>query len=294
VAGEVSNLLMARLHASFSERSLKSEVSTSVQAAGGGQVTQPVDGEGLLIGLAISGAASFRVAPGPESHPRRDAGPNPGTGTHRRIGGISAGDRFPPAASRARGTLRARGCRVPGGRRLLRDDRAGASMPSSGVHVTADEECSCDHSTGRDVPHAPARQLASGAHQRAAVVSGCGTPRRTACCGHRRALPAGTRRAARAGSPNPPLQRRAPRRPSARPPARQPSTARLTSARCRPRASKRSRQSGEFPYSAHSAHSARACFSGRWHMGIRRTIRAAACVAACAALLSRRRRRRRR
>src|SRR6187399_2730427 len=58
VAGEVSNLLMARLHASFSERSLKSEVSTSVQAAGGGQVKQPVDGEGLLIGLRFPAPAS--------------------------------------------------------------------------------------------------------------------------------------------------------------------------------------------------------------------------------------------
>jgi hypothetical protein len=36
VAGEVSNLLMARLHASFSERSVKSEVSTPVLAGGGG------------------------------------------------------------------------------------------------------------------------------------------------------------------------------------------------------------------------------------------------------------------
>jgi len=62
VAGEVSNLLMARLHASFSERSLKSEVSTAVQAAGGGQVKQPKDGEGLLIGLAISGAGEFFVS----------------------------------------------------------------------------------------------------------------------------------------------------------------------------------------------------------------------------------------
>ena len=43
---------MARLHASFSERSLKSEVSSPVLAAGG-QVATPVDGEGLLIGLAI-------------------------------------------------------------------------------------------------------------------------------------------------------------------------------------------------------------------------------------------------
>jgi CheY-like chemotaxis protein len=62
VAGEVSNLLMARLHASFSERSLKSEVSASVQADAGGQVKQPVDGEGLLIGLAISGAGEFFVS----------------------------------------------------------------------------------------------------------------------------------------------------------------------------------------------------------------------------------------
>jgi hypothetical protein len=62
VAGEVSNLLMARLHASLSERSLKSEVSASVQADGGGQVKQPVDGEGLLIGLAISGAGEFFVS----------------------------------------------------------------------------------------------------------------------------------------------------------------------------------------------------------------------------------------
>jgi len=62
VAGEVSNLLIARLHASFSERSLKSEVSTAVQAAGGGQVKQPKDGEGLLIGLAISGAGEFFVS----------------------------------------------------------------------------------------------------------------------------------------------------------------------------------------------------------------------------------------
>jgi CheY-specific phosphatase CheX len=61
VAGEVSNLLMARLHASFSERSLKSEVTTST-LAGGGQVAQPVDGEGLLIGLAISGAGEFFVS----------------------------------------------------------------------------------------------------------------------------------------------------------------------------------------------------------------------------------------
>jgi CheY-specific phosphatase CheX len=61
VAGEVSNLLMARLHASFSERSLKSEVSSPV-LAGGGQVATPVDGEGLLIGLAISGAGEFFVS----------------------------------------------------------------------------------------------------------------------------------------------------------------------------------------------------------------------------------------
>jgi CheY-like chemotaxis protein len=61
VAGEVSNLLMARLHASFSERSLKSEVSSPV-LAGGGQVPTPVDGEGLLIGLSISGAGEFFVS----------------------------------------------------------------------------------------------------------------------------------------------------------------------------------------------------------------------------------------
>jgi CheY-like chemotaxis protein len=61
VAGEVSNLLMARLHASFSERSLKSEVS-SPKVAGGGQVPPPKDGEGLLIGLAISGAGEFFVS----------------------------------------------------------------------------------------------------------------------------------------------------------------------------------------------------------------------------------------
>jgi CheY-like chemotaxis protein len=61
VAGEVSNLLMARLHASFSERALKSELSSPV-LAGGGQVAQPVDGEGLLIGLAISGAGEFFVS----------------------------------------------------------------------------------------------------------------------------------------------------------------------------------------------------------------------------------------
>jgi CheY-like chemotaxis protein len=61
VAGEVSNLLMARLHASFSERSLKSEVSSPV-LAGGGQVPPPVDGEGLLIGLSISGAGEFFVS----------------------------------------------------------------------------------------------------------------------------------------------------------------------------------------------------------------------------------------
>jgi DNA-binding response OmpR family regulator len=61
VAGEVSNLLMARLHASFSERSLKSEVSAPVPS-GGGQVPAPVDGEGLLIGLAISGAGEFFVS----------------------------------------------------------------------------------------------------------------------------------------------------------------------------------------------------------------------------------------
>ena len=61
VAGEVSNLLMARLHASFSERSLKSEVSLPV-LAGGGQVPSPVDGEGLLIGLSISGAGEFFVS----------------------------------------------------------------------------------------------------------------------------------------------------------------------------------------------------------------------------------------
>ena len=45
----------------FSERSLKSEVSSSM-LAGGGQVKQPVDGEGLLIGLAISGAGEFFVS----------------------------------------------------------------------------------------------------------------------------------------------------------------------------------------------------------------------------------------
>jgi CheY-specific phosphatase CheX len=61
VAGEVSNLLMARLHASFSERSFKSEVSTPV-LAGGGRIPPPVDGEGLLIGLAISGAGEFFVS----------------------------------------------------------------------------------------------------------------------------------------------------------------------------------------------------------------------------------------
>jgi len=61
VAGEVSNLLMARLHASFSERALKSEVSTAALAAGG-QVAPPADGEGLLIGLAISGAGEFFVS----------------------------------------------------------------------------------------------------------------------------------------------------------------------------------------------------------------------------------------
>jgi DNA-binding response OmpR family regulator len=61
VAGEVSNLLMARLHAIFSERSLKSEVSSPV-LAGGGQVPTPVDGEGILIGLSISGAGEFFVS----------------------------------------------------------------------------------------------------------------------------------------------------------------------------------------------------------------------------------------
>jgi CheY-like chemotaxis protein len=61
VAGEVSNLLMARLHANFGERSLKSEVSKPV-LAGGGQVPPPKDGEGLLIGLAISGAGEFFVS----------------------------------------------------------------------------------------------------------------------------------------------------------------------------------------------------------------------------------------
>jgi CheY-like chemotaxis protein len=61
VAGEVSNLLMARLHASYSERSLKSEVSAP-ELAGGGQVQPPEDGEGLLIGLAISGAGEFFVS----------------------------------------------------------------------------------------------------------------------------------------------------------------------------------------------------------------------------------------
>jgi DNA-binding response OmpR family regulator len=61
VAGEVSNLLMARLHASFSERSLKSAVSAPVPS-GGGHVPAPVDGEGLLIGLAISGAGEFFVS----------------------------------------------------------------------------------------------------------------------------------------------------------------------------------------------------------------------------------------
>jgi hypothetical protein len=61
VAGEVSNLLMARLHANFGERSLKSEVSSPV-LAGGGRVPPPVDGEGLLIGLAISGAGEFFVS----------------------------------------------------------------------------------------------------------------------------------------------------------------------------------------------------------------------------------------
>ena len=61
VAGEVSNLLMARLHASFSERSLRSEISTPV-LAGGGRIPPPVDGEGLLIGLAISGAGEFFVS----------------------------------------------------------------------------------------------------------------------------------------------------------------------------------------------------------------------------------------
>jgi len=61
VAGEVSNLLMARLHANFGERSLKSQVSSPV-LAGGGRVPPPVDGEGLLIGLAISGAGEFFVS----------------------------------------------------------------------------------------------------------------------------------------------------------------------------------------------------------------------------------------
>ena len=61
VAGEVSNLLMARLHASFSERALKSEVSAAV-LAGVGQVAPPQEGEGLLIGLAISGAGEFFVS----------------------------------------------------------------------------------------------------------------------------------------------------------------------------------------------------------------------------------------
>ena len=61
VAGEVSNLLISRLHASFSERKLKSEVSTA-ELAGGGQVAPPQEGEGLLIGLAISGAGEFFVS----------------------------------------------------------------------------------------------------------------------------------------------------------------------------------------------------------------------------------------
>ena len=61
VASEVSNLLMARLHANFGERALKSEVSAPVPAAGG-KVATPVDGEGLLIGLAISGAGEFFVS----------------------------------------------------------------------------------------------------------------------------------------------------------------------------------------------------------------------------------------
>jgi CheY-like chemotaxis protein len=84
VAGEVSNLLMARLHASFSERSLRSQVSTPV-LAGGGQVAPPKDGEGLLIGLAISGAGEFFVSvlarnqTAPEGAAAPEAGPAPET-----------------------------------------------------------------------------------------------------------------------------------------------------------------------------------------------------------------------
>jgi len=94
VAGEVSNLLMARLHASFSERSLRSEVSTPV-LAGGGRIPPPVDGEGLLIGLAISGAGEFFVS----LLARHQAAPEPAAAPEA----ASTGEA--PAAAAARATV---------------------------------------------------------------------------------------------------------------------------------------------------------------------------------------------
>ena len=56
-----TNSDLSRLDANFRERSLKSEVSTPVLGSGG-PVATPADGEGLLIGLAISGAGEFFVS----------------------------------------------------------------------------------------------------------------------------------------------------------------------------------------------------------------------------------------
>ena len=94
VAGEVSNLLMARLHASFSERSLSSEVSTPV-LAGGGRIPPPVDGEGLLIGLAISGAGEFFVS----LLARNQAAPEPAAAPEAASTGEAPAAVAPPATA---------------------------------------------------------------------------------------------------------------------------------------------------------------------------------------------------
>jgi hypothetical protein len=83
VAGEVSNLLMARLHASFSERSLKSEVSTPT-LAGGGQVARPWTARAAHRSRDLRRRRVLRVASGAQPDAGRDAG-HPSSGRNRRV-----------------------------------------------------------------------------------------------------------------------------------------------------------------------------------------------------------------
>jgi hypothetical protein len=219
VAGEVSNLLMARLHASFSERSLKSEVSTSVQAAGGGQVKQPWTARAAHRPGDFRRRRVLRVAAGPESGPRGSAVRTPGSPPpppprqyHRRVTAVLrhfararrvCASRLPCARSRSSAPRRS--CwRLDAGER---------------PHVTAGEECSCDHSTGVMCPmHRRAARVRRPPTRRGGARAWDGSSYAVLPVLGTLALP---ERVAQfvAGSPNPPLHARAPRRP-VRSPAR--------------------------------------------------------------------------